>query len=61
MSKSSRKKARRRRQAENIAYLQQLKSLYGEHRVDRDVFGRRTALPSEIARQLQNGQQWTAP
>ena len=56
MSKSSRKKARRQRQAEQIAYLHQLKQpLWRSAVSSADVFGRRAALPSEIARQLQNG------
>lgn len=36
------------------ALLEELRKLYGESGVQRDVFGRRTALPSEIARTLNN-------
>jgi hypothetical protein len=61
MSKSSRKKVRRRREAEHDAFLRQLDRLYGNQRVERDVFGRRAALPSEIARHLQNGQPRSLP
>ncbi|MGE5602054.1 MAG: hypothetical protein ACM30E_03325 [Nitrososphaerales archaeon] len=34
------------------ALLEELRRLYGETAVQRDVFGRRSALPSEIARTL---------
>jgi hypothetical protein len=36
------------------ALLEELRKLYGESGVQRDVFGRRIALPSEIARTLNN-------
>jgi hypothetical protein len=36
--------------------LEELRRLYGESAVQRDVFGRRSALPSEIARTLNKGQ-----
>ena len=39
------------------ALLEELRKLYGETAVQRDVFGRRTALPSEIARTLNKGRQ----
>jgi hypothetical protein len=38
------------------ALLEELRRLYGESAVQRDVFGRRIALPSEIARTLNKGQ-----
>lgn len=38
------------------AFLEELRKLYGESVVQRDVFGRRIALPSEIARTLNKGQ-----
>ncbi len=37
------------------ALLEELRKLYGESAMQRDVFGRRNALPSEIARTLNNG------
>ena len=37
------------------ALLEELRKLYGEQAVPRDVFGRRTALPSEIVRALNGG------
>ena len=40
----------------NEALLEELRKLYGESAVQRDVFGRRNALPSEIARTLNKGQ-----
>ena len=36
------------------ALLEELRKLYGENSAQRDVFGRRTALPSEIAKALNN-------
>ena len=36
------------------ALLEELRKLYGEQSAQRDVFGRRSALPSEIARALNN-------
>jgi hypothetical protein len=36
------------------ALLEELRKLYGESGVQRDAFGRRNALPSEIARALNN-------
>jgi hypothetical protein len=36
------------------ALLDELRKLYGEQGVQRDAFGRRVALPSEIARTLNN-------
>ena len=36
------------------ALLEELRKLYGESGAQRDVFGRRIALPSEIARALNN-------
>jgi hypothetical protein len=36
------------------ALLEELRKLYGESGVQRDAFGRRIALPSEIARALNN-------
>jgi hypothetical protein len=36
------------------ALLEELRKLYGESGVQRDAFGRRIALPSEIARTLNN-------
>lgn len=38
------------------ALLEELRKLYGESAVQRDVFGRRNALPSEIAHTLNRGQ-----
>lgn len=38
------------------ALLEELRKLYGESAVQRDVFGRRNALPSEIARTLNKSQ-----
>ena len=37
------------------ALLEELRKLYGETAVQRDAFGRRSALPSEIARTINNG------
>jgi hypothetical protein len=37
------------------ALLEELRKLYGDGGVQRDVFGRRIALPSEIARTINNG------
>ena len=61
MSKSSKKKAKQQREAERDAFLRQLSNLHGIHPLPRDVFGRRAALPSEIAHTLQNGQQPKSP
>lgn len=36
------------------ALLEELRKLYGESGVQRDAFGRRIALPSEIAKALNN-------
>jgi hypothetical protein len=40
---------------QNEALLEELRKLYGESAVQRDAFGRRIALPSEIARTINNG------
>jgi hypothetical protein len=36
------------------ATLANLRKLYGHHQLQTNVFGRRSALPSEIANQLRN-------
>jgi len=38
----------------NEALLEELRKLYGESSAQRDAFGRRMALPSEIAKALNN-------
>ena len=53
MSKSLKRKALRQRKAKQDKFLKQLDHLYGNKQIKRDVFGRRAALPSEIARQLE--------
>jgi hypothetical protein len=61
MATSSEKYARRQIVKERAEYLRRLNSLYGHDHLQRDVFGRRAALPSEIARQLQHTQSRSEP
>ncbi|MFN2202207.1 MAG: hypothetical protein ACK2UO_13435 [Caldilineaceae bacterium] len=56
MGKSSKSDARRQVQFERAEYHRRLNSLYGHDNLQRNVFGRRVALPSEIARQVQHAQ-----
>ncbi len=53
MSKSSKRKVLRQRKDKQDKFLKQLDHLYGNKQIKRDVFGRRAAYPSEIARQLE--------
>lgn len=53
MGKTHKRRVRRQRITEHADYLEQLNLLYGHRQNKRDVFGRRAALPSEIARQLE--------
>lgn len=52
---SAKGKSTRQGSTRSSEFLSKLQRIHGHHSVSSDVFGRRQALPSEVARQLKQG------
>ncbi len=52
---SAKGKSRRQGSTRSSEFLTKLQRIHGHNSITPDVFGRRQALPSEVARQLKQG------